>query len=133
MGPDGADRWRAIVEYQIPLRFAQNRTRFRSKMNNVLERRLPALKARAFERRNQRMSQKRTLKAPRLRQGNQPIEEVKRLIREMLETRSTHWEICKRLNNAPRPPNARWRHLPWPKAYHEHNSSVKKWISSVKR
>ena len=40
MGPTEADHIRAVFEYQIRLRFAQHRIRFRRRIQNVLERRL---------------------------------------------------------------------------------------------
>ena len=60
---------------------------------------------------------------------NEPLEDVKRDIRLWKNERSSYQEICNRLGNRPRPLGATWRHLPWPKAYHQHRNAVMKWMS----
>jgi hypothetical protein len=62
---------------------------------------------------------------------NEAIENVRALIRRMLDEGATHFQICQRLKSAGRPPRAEWRHLPWDKAYmcEEYRDSVCKWIS----
>lgn len=56
-------------------------------------------------------------------------------IRELRKANySSTEEICKELNDVPRPPNAKWRDLTWIKAYRsEHKNAVKSWISRVSR
>lgn len=74
------------------------------------------------------------LRQPRLpRKKDDQLEVTRKLVRQMRRERLTHKEICDRLGNHPRPVRAAWKDLPWPKAYRQHTSAVKKWISNVSR
>jgi hypothetical protein len=70
----------------------------------------------------------------RHRKMREEIEKVRilaSLARTMLAENASHREVCLRLRDMPRPPNAAWRHLPWDKAYLDprHRSAVCKWLS----
>jgi|HubBroStandDraft_4_1064222.scaffolds.fasta_scaffold18025_1 hypothetical protein len=59
------------------------------------------------------------------------IDRVKSEIRELKMARFSHVQICARLGDKPRPPNARWSRLSWPEALKHAGSknAVKSWIS----
>jgi len=63
--------------------------------------------------------------------GGEDFERVKKIIREMKQSRSSCQEICARLGTDKRPPHAAWRDLSWPEAFRTHQRAVKTWISRV--
>jgi hypothetical protein len=67
----------------------------------------------------------------RHRKFREEIEAVRILARTMLAEKASHREVCLRLRDMARPPNAVWRHLPWDKAYLDtrYRSAVCKWLS----
>ncbi len=68
------------------------------------------------------------------RSRNGAIETMKALVRKMhAETpRPSALDMCRRLGNAPRPLNAAWRDLEWPKAFtSKHRGAVRKWLSKA--
>jgi len=72
---------------------------------------------------------------PKRRPGKQAkvtdFEKVKQEIRSLKEAKCSQREICVRLGNKPRPPNAAWKGLSWPDALKNPNymNSVKSWLS----
>jgi len=83
--------------------------------------------------------------SPQAKQAEQPkrrpgkhawatdFERVKGEIRELKKAKLTQAEICSRLGNKMRPPNAKWDGLTWPLAFRhpEYKNSVKSWISRL--
>lgn len=74
-----------------------------------------------------------TIERPRVRRKDEQLEATRQLVKQMKAEGSTHQEICKRLGDHPRPIHAVWRNLPWPVAYLQHTSSVKKWLSAASK
>jgi hypothetical protein len=62
-----------------------------------------------------------------------PIDNVRQQIREMRQAGLSQLEICRRLEDSPRPSNAAWSNLSWPAAFHnpKYRAAVKSWISRL--
>jgi hypothetical protein len=60
-----------------------------------------------------------------------PLFELKKLGRKLIREGATHFDICRRFGPMPRPPDAKWKSLPWDKAYAHptYRRTVSKWIS----
>lgn len=129
-----SDQHLFVWRFQLRLRFAEARLRFRSRIQNVLFRRLAKLKARALRcfARPHWQSGPRALRPGRRKWAGE-LANVKEQIREMRGSNLTHRQICARLKNQPRPPHAAWRDLSWPEALKKHPGAVKKWISCAAR
>jgi hypothetical protein len=75
--------------------------------------------------------QAKTGAAVRRRPGNPEFEQVRADARQLRAEGASQREICQRLKDRVRPPQAAWRHLPWDRAYmsEEYRSAVCKWLS----
>lgn len=71
----------------------------------------------------------------RRRSKDDELEATKTLVRKIHAESASQAEICARLGTHPRPPQAAWRLLPWPKAYAhpKYHRAVKSWISKTVR
>lgn len=74
-----------------------------------------------------------TTPRPRVRRRDDQVEATRQLVKQMRKEGLTHQQICGRLGDHPRPIHAAWRHLPWPTAYLQNTSSVKKWLSAASK
>jgi hypothetical protein len=71
----------------------------------------------------------------RRRTKDPQLQKLRDQVREMHDARLTQFEMCRRLGNGQRPPEAAWRNLAWPVAFKDkrYSSSVRKWLSEASR
>jgi len=59
------------------------------------------------------------------------VSRIKTKVRQLRAEGADYCSICNRLGSSDRPPRAKWRDLPWPRAYMQHTSAVTKWLSEA--
>jgi hypothetical protein len=67
----------------------------------------------------------------RRRSKDPDLQTLRDQVREMHKLGYSHFEMCRRFGDDPRPPGVGWRKLTWPAAFqnHKYNSAVRKWLS----
>jgi hypothetical protein len=72
-------------------------------------------------------------KAKAKRTGEDPLADVRKLVKQMCTEDTPQKEMCKRLGNMARPPGAKWRHLSWDAAFRhdDYRAAVKTKLSKM--